>query len=333
MKISKRSRWIILLLALILSLIGVLMQFGAVKATFTDVHAAMVLIRFETEIMQKTPAGQYYESLFWKHNDELIEIASKYPEHRVDFSNVTRKFIPELEALLDGEGDSVYITREHIESLKSELAWFASMGSPALQEDIQRELQRFPLDQFVGMTMTEAQNLVNLGWTSTPLIEKSLVPGSNGAWADHIFNGVYFEYPSGYNLQLSGFEENYIYLIPSASLPYYWNPCIVKVSMWNVPPDQKDQLNPRSWYAPERILWENQITNAEFPGINLATVNPDYPVSYIYAFQYNEVNQVAIRMSVFVYQNSNVPDSLAHPQVMNVQYEYLQHMMDSLRME
>lgn len=177
MKINKR--WVIAVIVLA-SLSFFFTQVNSVRATFGDVHAVMVLLRVETEILQKTPAGQYYESLFWKYNDELIEITSKYPEHRVEFSRVTRMFVPELEALLDGKGDTVYITPQHIEILKAELAWFESMGSESLRDAIQRELQRFPLDQFIGMTMSEAQDFVNMSWTPNSIFEKLLVPGRMG---------------------------------------------------------------------------------------------------------------------------------------------------------
>lgn len=320
-------------MALIVLGIGfiLLMQARSVRATFSDMHAAMVLLRLETEIMQKTPAGRYYESLFWKHNDEIVEITNAYPEHMIEFSRVTRMFVPELEALLDGKGDGAYITPEHIENLKTELAWFASVGSPALREDIQRELQRFPLDQFIGMTMSEAQDLVNSSWTVDSLIEKSLVPDSDGKWAYYVHNGVYFEYPSSYKLQISESREGSIYLIPSTSTPEYWNPCVVRVLIWNVSPDEKDRHNPRSGYSPEHVLWEAETQNAEFPGIYFAGITPDYPVSHLQSFQYNDRNHLAVRMTVYVYQNSETAHPLNDSEALNQQYEYFQHMMDSLR--
>src|SRR5919109_5450301 len=135
MKLNKR--WVIVVIVVgILS--GLMMRVNSVRATFSDMHSAMVLLRLETEILQETPAGRYYEALFWKHNDEIIKITRQYPEHMVEFSHVTRMFVPELEALLDGKGDTAYITPEHIENLKREFAWFASVGSHALREDIER---------------------------------------------------------------------------------------------------------------------------------------------------------------------------------------------------
>jgi hypothetical protein len=332
MKPIKRSRWVIVITVLTILSVLILTQVHAVRATFSDMHAAMVLLRLETEIMQKTPAGQYYEILFWKHNDELIEITRDYPEHRVEFSRVTRLFIPELEALLDGNGDTVYITPEHMDNLKAELAWFASVGSPALRDDIERELQRFPLDQFIGMTMSEAQDFVNSSWTPDSVIEKSIVPDSDGKWAYYVYNNVYFEYPSSYSLQISESQENFIYLIPTTSTPKTWDPCIIKVRVLNIPPYENDQ-HMRPWYLPEHIRWETQIRNIEFPGIIFAGIIPDYPVSHIHSFQYNEANQLAVHMSVFVYENPETTNSESDSEMINERYEYFQHMVDSLRIQ
>ena len=327
-----KQRWVFAVIVLaVFSILAT--QVSSVRATFSDMHAAMVLLRLETEIMQKTPAGRYYESLFWKHNDEVIEVTREYPEHRVEFSRTTRMFVPELEALLNGKGDSVYITPQQIENLKAELAWFASVGSPALREDIEREQQRFPLDQFIGMTMSEAEDFVNSSWTPASIIEKSLVANSDGEWAYYVHNGVYFEYPSSYDLQISESQEDSIYLIPSTGMPEYWNPCVIRVRILKIPPAEKDKYNPRFGYSPENVLWEAKIQNADFPGIDFAAIIPDYPVSHIHSFQYNDTNQIAVRMSVYVYKNSEITTSLGYSELINQRYEYFQHMMESLQIQ
>lgn len=327
MKINKR--WVIAVIVLA-SLSIFFTQVNSVRATFGDVHAVMVLLRVETEILQKTPAGQYYESLFWKYNDELIEITNKYPEHRVEFSRVTRMFVPELEALLDGNGDTVYITPQHIEILKAELAWFESMGSESLRDAIQRELQRFPLDQFIGMTMSEAQDFVNMSWTPNSTFEKLLVPGSDGKWAYYIQNGVYFEYPGSYNLQFSESKDNFIYLIPTTGTPEQWDPCVVKVRILNVSVNEKDIYNPRSWYSSEHIVWETNTHNAEFPGDEFATSKPGLAVSSLHAFQYNDENQLGVHIWVFLNEN-HYGESLDYTEMINQRYPYFQHMINSVR--
>lgn len=325
--------WTIMTVALVVVSALMLTQTRLVRATFSDLHATMVLLRFDTEILQKTHAGQYYESLYWKHNDELIEIARKYPEHAIEFSDVTLKFVPELEAFLDGTGDTVYITVAHIESLKSELEWFASVGSPSLKDDIHRELQRFPLDQFVGMTMDDAYDFVNSSWSSDTETEKLLVPDSNGEWAYYIYDGVYFEYPVSYNLQVSGSQSDYFYLTPTTGMPKYWNPCVVEIRILYVPIEEKDRQNPRSWYSADDVLWERSIDLAEFPGIAFATVAPNYPISRLQSFQFNEASQRGVHIAAFVYGDSRLIGSLDYSEIENHRFEYFQHIVASLRVQ
>lgn len=331
MKLSRRSRWILILALFLGAMIIFLTQVEAVKATFSDVHTVMVLLRVETEIMQKTPAGQYYESLFWKHNDELMKIFNAHPEHMEPFMIATRVFIPELDALLNGNGDEVYVTSEHVESLKSELDWFASRGSPSLREDIQREQQRLPLDTLIGMTMNEALDFINSNWSPNSVAEKTLVPDSYGEWAYYVHNGVYLEYPSSYNLQVSEIEKDFIYFMPSTGTPEQWNPCVMKVRIWNVPVNEKDANNPHSWYSPESIVWESSVQNPQFQGVEFVSSIQNLPVMDFHAFQYNEEHQLAVDIWVFVTENPQVDESFDYSEMINQQYEYFQHMVDSLQ--
>ena len=332
MKISKLLQWMIPLVILAASLVAFFSQTDAVQATFTDFHTALVLVRVEREILQKSPAGQYYESLFWKHNEEIVEITRKYPDHNIEFSNVTRLFVPGLEALLDGKGSTVYITADQIKSFEGELAWFASMGSPALQDDIQKELQRFPLDQFIGMSMSEAQDFVNSHWVPDSVMEKSLVPDSDGKWAYFILNDVYFEYPGSYKVQVSESNTNHIYLIPSTDLPENWDSCVVKISVFKVSPDDKDDHNPRLWYSPEDIVWQTDIWNDKFYGNEFASGRTDYPVSSLHSFQYNKENQLAAHIWVFLNENLR-GSSLDYSDWISQRYGYFQHLVMSLRVQ
>jgi len=333
MKLHKRSRWIIVIIILLVSLTALLTQFDPVQATFNNMHAGMVMLRVEREIMQKMPAGHYYESLFWKHNDEIMQISFNHPENEEEFWRVTRLFIPGLEALLDGEGDTVQITSEQVESLKAELNWFASVGSPALREDIEKEQQRFPLDIFVGMSMNEALDFINSSWTPDPAIQQFLVPGSDGKWAYYVHNGVYLEYPSSYSLQVSGSEKDFIYFMPSTGVPEQWNPCVMKVRIWNVPAVEKETANSYSRYSPESIVWEHSIQGSQFQGVEFVSSRPSMPVMSFHAFQYNQEKQLAVDILVFVTENPQVPDDFDYSAMINQRYEYFQHMVDSIHME
>jgi len=332
MKLSKGLRWLIIVVVLLGTLTVFFTRVESVKATFSDVHAVMVLFRVETEIMQKTPAGQYYESLFWKHNDELMQITSAHPEHAEPFMQATRVFTPELDALLNGDGDKAYVTSEHVESLKSELEWFASHGSPALRGDIEKEQQRLPLDVLVGMSMNEALDFINSNWSPDSIVEKTLVPDSDGKWAYYVHNGVYLEYPSSYNLQVSETEKGFIYFMPSTGTPEHWNPCVMKVRIWNIPVNEKEANNPRSWYPTESIVWESVIQNPHFQGVEFISSIQNLPVMDFHAFQYNDENQLAVDIWVFV---NEIPqdESLDYSEMINQRYEYFQHMVNSLQIQ
>ena len=331
MKLGKRSRWIIIFVLLLASMTILLTQVDSVQATFTNMYAATVLLRVETEIMQKTPAGQYYESLFWKHNDELMQIAAQHPENNDEFLRVTRLFVPGLEALLDGEGDTVQINLEQVESLKAELDWLASVGSPVLREDIQKEQQRLPLDAFVGMTMSEALGFINASWAPDSLVEKNLVPNSEGKWAYFVHNGMYFEYPSNDSLQISTSEKDYIYFIPYQGSPEQWHPNVMKVHIWNVPANEKDITNPRAWYSHENVVWERTVQNTEFPGIEFISSRPNSSCIDFHAFLYNQERGIAVDVWVLVIGGRQFPNDFDYSAMVDREYEYFQHMVDTIR--
>lgn len=330
MKLGKRSRWIVMVVVLAVSLTMVLAQTKVARAAITGARVFDVYLRLETEIMQKTLAGRYYESLFWKYNDEIIQLMNANPEHIKALLNAMLLFVPELDAFENGEGDQVYVTVEHVASLQAELDWFASMGSPSLQEDIARESARLPLNHLVGMTMNEAWDFINSNWSPDGVAEKTLVPDSDGQWAYYIHNGVYLEYPASYNLQVSEIEKDFVYFIPSTAMPEHWKPWVVKVHIWNIPVADQDANNPRRRYPPESIVWEQTLQNVEFPGVAFISSKPNASSMGLHAFQYNEENQLAVDVWVFAFENIQ-GEMLDYSQMISVQYEYFQHMADSLR--
>ena len=139
-------------------------RWETVQALRDGAHTADVLLRADRELTPKTAAGQYYHRLVWQHNAELIDIfVNRYPEHHTRFFVAVDAFIPAIEALLDGDGDSVTISAAQIDRLQTELNWLKSVGSDALRADIEREERRFPPEQFIGMTIAEAYERVVAG--------------------------------------------------------------------------------------------------------------------------------------------------------------------------
>lgn len=332
MEIVKRSRWIIGIAILIALPLLFLTRVSAVRAAFSDMHMFDVLLRVESELMQKTPAGQYYESLFWKHTAEICRIMSAYPENNENILHALRLYTPALESLVDGKGDTVRITSEQVDVLKAQLDFYAAVGSPALREDVEKERRRLQLDRFVGVTMSEAWDIINSAWTPETVEPPMLVPGADGKWAYYVHHGVYLEYPANYSVQKSGMETNTVYFVPSFDIPESWNPCVVRVRVRNVPVSEKDANNPHS-RSRDTIVWEDTVRNIEFPGMKFISSEPGFPVMNFLAHLYNEEKQIAVDIWVFVNENPQFTDPSEYSDLIAQRYEYFLHMVDSLRIQ
>lgn len=70
-------------------------------------------------------------------------------------------WVPDLQALLDGQGGSALITADQVEAVEDFLAHLSSVASPELQAVIGAELARLPpLDDFIGLSMAEARAIL-----------------------------------------------------------------------------------------------------------------------------------------------------------------------------
>jgi len=312
---------------------------GQPREQSIDLPAKQIAIM--NEIMEESPAGLYYEAMFWKHASELEQILEDHPEHYEEFWRVTRMFVPGLEALLDGKGDTVRITEEQVKSLKAELDWYASVGSPSLREDIEKEQQRFPLENFVGMTMSEAWDYINSNWPpgltaesitptematktsqpiSTPvcvagsdpncLAEPLLVPSSDVQWAYYVSNGVYFEYPSTWHVEQWDFKPFVGFsIVPASDAPEASG--MVAVQLWaghlpieieNV--EQKDLLT----LFQEAIgrsftpVWERHVSLPDFEGVEFLWKDQN-ATPYLEVILYAENDQILVGLYIPVIDN------------------------------
>ncbi len=350
---SKRSRWMIASGVLLATLIILFARIDSVRATFDLMHAVRVYLRAEAELMPSTPAGRYYAGLYYKHLPELFKLIDVRPEHNEQLVQAFVLFAPELEALLDGDGDNVHISARHVATLQAELDWYASMGSPSLQEDIQKERERLQLDQFVGMTMTEAWEYINSKWTpemvvqpaptSVPITPTSLgseqpklvkdqniVPGSDGKWAYYVRDGVYLEYPASYYVYLG---VNSILFASSTNLENWNDPSSIMVDIWTFPVDRKDTLKPDYWFSnsPGNIVWQQARLSGEFEGteyILSIQIGENDPVLTLGSMLYNQENQLALHIQVV-----GIPPSSKDFALLSQEYEYFQHMVENLRMQ
>lgn len=145
------------------------------RAVLNDSDAAIVL-RFYNEVVLPTPAGQYYNAMLWKHSDEMNSLYKNNPDHQEEVIKILHESVPGMEALLNGQGDTVLVTAKQIQLIQAEVDWVASVGSPALREDIERELERYPLEHFIGLTMNEALEYVTSNFPADLIVEPASIP-------------------------------------------------------------------------------------------------------------------------------------------------------------
>jgi hypothetical protein len=118
-------------------------------------QVGLLFARVEREIMMPTNYGNYYRDLFYKHTEELTRIYAADPELRGDMYMLMNLYTPHIEAVLDGRGDEVSITKDQVEQLETFFLAIAAVSNEALRLDIERELGRTPLEDFIGLNMDE----------------------------------------------------------------------------------------------------------------------------------------------------------------------------------
>lgn len=329
-------------------------------------HVVDVWQRVWNEILQYTPSGQYYEVLVLRHSEEVQALTSNDPVHIMRLWQVAEKFVPGMQAMLDGKGDTVQITKEQISALKAELEWLASVGSESLRVDIQSELQRLPLEKIVGMTMNEALNYINANvsapptveptpiavGTSTPtpvsigqcvagydpdcLAEPTLVPESDGQWAYYVLNGVYFEYPSRWRVELWADRTEILSLIPTDDSPEGAMMDDIPVFAGVFPDAIIDvEYNPltypqTAWLRPAPF-WNRLVSLPDLTGSEFLWADT-WDTSYIYveAILYDPNTQIA--MGLLMAFKNDPPNELVHePDFVREQFPNFWRIMSSLR--
>ncbi len=116
------------------------------------------------EILQPTPYGRYYHDLYFKHFDELRRILSENPSYRIEMEKLMRLYVPHAEAALEGRGREVYVTQAQVDELQAFVDEIQAAVNEALQADIARELQRTPLQDFVGLNADEVLEHIKTTW-------------------------------------------------------------------------------------------------------------------------------------------------------------------------
>lgn len=125
---------------------------------------ALLYARVEKEIMIPTPYGRYYRDLYWKHFEELGQIIRSNPEYQNDMHNLMHLYIENVESVLDDRGSEVQITQYQVDELEAFFLKISAVASDELKEDINRELERTPLQNFVVLSMDETMKYIESTW-------------------------------------------------------------------------------------------------------------------------------------------------------------------------
>ena len=125
------------------------------------VDLATLLYRVRDEIMNQTPEGQRLVSLYYTYAPKIAELTYADPNLYDQGLGVIELFVPNLQALVDGQGNTVTITAGQVAEVRAFLDELLTRGDAELQGVIQFEMDRRPLESMIGMTMDEAWNYTN----------------------------------------------------------------------------------------------------------------------------------------------------------------------------
>jgi hypothetical protein len=149
---------------------------------------AALLYRVRDEILSTTEEGQRLIDLYYVHSAEIAAAMDTHPELAEQGMDVIDTLTPGLQALLDGQGDTVVITNEHIQEAQAFLDALIPYASPELQQAIADERVRHPLENLNGMTMDQAWAYLQ-AFPSTPILDdfnRADGPIGNN-WSSHTF--------------------------------------------------------------------------------------------------------------------------------------------------
>jgi hypothetical protein len=126
--------------------------------------------RVRDEIMLLTPEGTALKDLYYQHGPEIGVLLLAHPELNQEGLALLEYWEPKLQALVDGQGNTVVITQAEVEAVESFLANLEAVASTNLQTAIQNQEAELNLQGLVGMPMDQAWLYLN-GFPSTPILD------------------------------------------------------------------------------------------------------------------------------------------------------------------
>lgn len=344
--------------AIVLVIAGVLyfLQRNPVLAMFGDQRTARALNYVWGDVLPKSNAGRSYRRLLVKHVFEINRILKEHPEHVDKTSSLIEMFLPVLEAQPGDEDDASRMTTEQIDALQVELNWLSSFATVSLRNDIEREQNRFPFKDLVGMTLYEALDYADSHWSPatvqlpsptpavTPtlemfpimpciigvepgcLAEPLLVPNSEDGWAYHVMNGVYFEYPSDWRVEQSQNPQiKTLYFLPPKDSFEELN---TKGAFLTV----RDNASPNDSPPYENAIWIHQVSLSDFEGYEFLIVDPATLMHTLHVFLYNKDRQQMIYSATAIHNDRN-GQLTSTWEIAKENFPNFHHMIENIKIE
>lgn len=123
-----------------------------------DIELLPLLYRVRDEILSQTSMGQHYTDLYYENSPEIVQILLSNPDLKNEAYSTLQIWKPYLQALADGQGDTVTITAGQVQAMQNFLDHLSAQASPSLQQTVANERAHRPLENAVGMTMEEAED-------------------------------------------------------------------------------------------------------------------------------------------------------------------------------
>jgi hypothetical protein len=121
----------------------------------------VLFYRVRFEVLGQSPKGQYYIKLFDTYTREITQTIINRPSLDIESLNVLIAWQPDLDALVNGHGGDVIITKEQIQEVSAYLDDLSQWASPELKSTINTERSITPLERTAGMTMDQAWVYLN----------------------------------------------------------------------------------------------------------------------------------------------------------------------------
>jgi hypothetical protein len=143
---------------------------GITESLIDPVERASLIYRVRDEIMSTTGEGQQLTDLYYQHSLEIATLMLADTDLYDQGFEALDAFLPGLQALVDGNGETVTITAGQVSAAQAFLDELSASGSPELQQAIQDERDRYPLENLIGVTMDQAWTYLN-GFPSTSVLD------------------------------------------------------------------------------------------------------------------------------------------------------------------